>query len=249
MNFSTMVSAVMLAGAVCLAGGGAATGQSPQVEYTKIGDAVWMYTGRGSSPGFPDYSYNGVVAIDHGEAVIIDLPQNRRDAEQLIGWIERRNSIVVQAVPQHWHDDSTGSLPVMYEHGIGVAIHDKTFELMPPEERGKPDVVFHRQVRLRYGERYVDVTYFGGGHSVDGVVAWFDDEKILVGGCLLKAENARSLGNLADADEAGYLPTVQAVKEAYPDARVVTPGHGHHGGMGVIDRTIMLLESRRADSG
>jgi hypothetical protein len=38
--------------------------------------------------------------------------------------------------------------------------------------------------------------------------------------------------------------TLQKVKEAYPGARIVVPGHGRPGGLDLIDHTIELCNNQ-----
>jgi metallo-beta-lactamase class B len=84
------------------------------------------------------------------------------------------------------------------------------------------------------------VTYFGAGHTTDNVVAWLPQQKILFAGCLVKSLDSNSLGNTKDGDLAAYPATLRKVQAAYPQAKIVIPGHGDWGGPELIDHTLTL---------
>jgi metallo-beta-lactamase class B len=96
---------------------------------------------------------------------------------------------------------------------------------------------------LGCGDVRVQLAFLGGGHTVDNVVAWIPAKKILFGGCLVKSMNARNLGNITEADLAGYPVTLKKVKEKYSEAKIVVPGHGGPGGMDLLEHTIALCSS------
>jgi metallo-beta-lactamase class B len=89
------------------------------------------------------------------------------------------------------------------------------------------------------------VADFGPSHTVDNIVARIPSKKILFGGCMVKSQNARNLGNVADADEESWPGTLKKVKQTYPKAKVVIPGQGRPGGMELIDHTIELCHNYR----
>ena len=68
----------------------------------------------------------------------------------------------------------------------------------------------------------------------------FPSEHVLFGGCLIKELDA-SKGYLGDANVAAWSGTVEAVKMAYPEVKVVVPGHGQYGDAKLLDYTIGLF--------
>jgi len=76
-------------------------------------------------------------------------------------------------------------------------------------------------------------------------VVWIPAKKVLFGGCLVKALNAKNLGNTTEADLTAYPKTLKKVKETYPDAKTVIPGHGQPGSLELIDHTINLCKAMR----
>jgi metallo-beta-lactamase class B len=84
------------------------------------------------------------------------------------------------------------------------------------------------------------VSFFGEGHTKDNVVGYFPDDKAVFGGCLIK-EVGSGKGNLEDANVAEWSQTVSKVKQFYPEAKIVIPGHGETGGTELFDYTIKLF--------
>ncbi|MCK0206070.1 MBL fold metallo-hydrolase [Ornithobacterium rhinotracheale] len=57
---------------------------------------------------------------------------------------------------------------------------------------------------------------------------YFPKDQVLFGGCLVK-ELGAGKGNLSDAFPKEWSATIQKVKHAYPEAKIVVPGHGKIG--------------------
>jgi metallo-beta-lactamase class B len=71
-------------------------------------------------------------------------------------------------------------------------------------------------------------------------VAYFPEERVLFGGCLLKALNAGK-GNLEDANVDKWSNSVEFLKQRFPHLKWVIPGHGDSGDHGLFDYTIQLF--------
>ena len=99
-----------------------------------------------------------------------------------------------------------------------------------------------RRHQWQLGDKTIEVRHFGPGHTSDNVVVWLPQEKLLFGGCLIKA-NGAGKGNLADASPEKWPKTVIKVRSAYPEAEVIVPGHGRHGGQELLNHTIVLFSN------
>jgi metallo-beta-lactamase class B len=102
---------------------------------------------------------------------------------------------------------------------------------------------FTDQLSLSCGKVRVELAYFGPGHTVDNIVAWIPAKRVLFGGDLVRARNARNLGNTAEADVKSWPKTLKKVKETFPDAKIVVPGHGQPGAMELIEHTVSLCDN------
>ena len=99
---------------------------------------------------------------------------------------------------------------------------------------------FDDSLSLELGNKRVEVKYFGEGHTKDNIVGYFPVDSILFGGCLIKELSAEK-GNLEDANLTAWPETVKKLKQNYPEAKIIIPGHGKSGGTDLLDYTISLF--------
>jgi metallo-beta-lactamase class B len=92
------------------------------------------------------------------------------------------------------------------------------------------------------GDQFVTAKYFGEGHTKDNVIGYFPSENILFEGCLIKELKAGK-GYLGDANIKAWPYTVEKVKIAYPNVKIVVPGHGEYGNSKLLDYTIQLFKT------
>ncbi len=95
-------------------------------------------------------------------------------------------------------------------------------------------------MELTVGSKKVITEYLGEGHTKDNVVGYFPAEKVLFGGCLIKAVGAGK-GNLEDANTKAWSETVRQVQSKYHEAEIVIPGHGKYGGQELLTYTIEMF--------
>ncbi|MCG2459622.1 hypothetical protein K8352_02540 [Flavobacteriaceae bacterium F89] len=75
---------------------------------------------------------------------------------------------------------------------------------------------------------------------MDNIVGYFPDDNSVFGGCLIK-EVGTTQGFLGDAHIKDWPATAEKLKQQYPDAKIVIPGHGKQGGTELFDYTITLF--------
>ena len=91
----------------------------------------------------------------------------------------------------------------------------------------------------------MEVHFQGASHTLDNVVVYFKSRRILYGGCMIKARNARSLGFTGDADMTAWPESAHKALKCYPEARIVVPGHGTWGDLELIRHTTELCEQHQ----
>lgn len=105
-----------------------------------------------------------------------------------------------------------------------------------------PQNGFSGEAALTIGGQRIVSRYFGEAHTKDNIVTWIPSEKILFGGCQVKALGSEK-GNLADANVQAWSHTTRKIKKAYRKAKIVVPGHGNVGGTELLDYTIRLFKT------
>lgn len=218
---------------------------SQDVQLRPLGQGLWVHTTYAELPDYGRVPANGLVVVDANEAMLIDLPWNDELTAQLLDWMARHWHVTVRTVvPTHFHEDCMGGLAEAHRHGIVSYALDKTIALAKEKQLPVPQHAFEMELTLHCGTVRVVLKYFGGGHTTDNIVAWLPRRQVLFGGCMIKTMNARSLGNTRDGDLAAYPATLQKIRAAYPNAKVVVPGHGAWGPVDLIDHTLSLCPAQ-----
>ncbi|MEN6337293.1 MAG: subclass B1 metallo-beta-lactamase [Phycisphaerales bacterium] len=214
---------------------------SPDITVRPAAEGVWVYTAYFDLPSYGRTAANGLVVIDGQDAMLIDLPWTDEQTGVLFDWASKNFGATVKTVvPTHFHQDCMGGLAEAHRRGAASYAQDRTVEIAREKNLPVPQVPFRLQTMVRCGRTVALARYFGPGHTTDNIVVWFPVQKILFGGCLIKSMDAESLGNTADGDLQAYPQTLGKVKAAYPNAKIVVPGHGDWGGPELIDHTIKL---------
>ncbi|MBN8682728.1 MAG: subclass B1 metallo-beta-lactamase [Chitinophagales bacterium] len=209
---------------------------------TQVSENSFIHTTYLQTNDFGKVPCNGLIVRNSGEAIVFDTPSNDKDSEALMQWIKTTlNCKIVGIIPTHFHHDCLGGLKAFEQNNIPSYANVQTLELAKANNYTAPQNGFRDSLVLRVGVEKVTVKYFGEGHTKDNVVGYFPGENVMFGGCLVKTMNA-SKGYLGDANVAAWSETVEKVKRAYPDVKVVVPGHGDHGGKQLLDYTIQLFK-------
>jgi metallo-beta-lactamase class B len=144
----------------------------------------------------------------------------------------------------HFHNDCLCGLLAFHQRNISFYASLKTIELCSVNELEKPQNGFDTKVILKVGKRKVISKYIGEGYTKDNNVSCFPSDKVLFGGCLVKALVA-SKGYPGEANIDEWSTTIQTVKTKYPIVEIVIPGHGITGGSELVDYTIELFQTKQ----
>jgi glyoxylase-like metal-dependent hydrolase (beta-lactamase superfamily II) len=202
---------------------------------------VWIHTTTHVLDGVGYYPANGAIVVDGREALLIDTGWNDLDATTILdAWGRYGNAPVTRAIATHFHGDRVGGIGAVTKRGIPVFGNPLTIGLALdaglPVPRPLHELEKHEQ---RMGN--VELFYPGAGHTLDNVVAWIPGDRVLFGGCLIKATTASDLGNVADADLSAYPLTMRRLLHTYRP-RYVIPGHGTIAGDS-LGHTLLLAEA------
>jgi metallo-beta-lactamase class B len=190
---------------------------------------------------FGNVPCNGMIYMTNNEALVFDTPTTDKVSEELINWIATAKKATVKGVViNHFHDDCLGGLKAFHEKGIPSYANDLTIQEAKKDGVVVPENGFDNYLRLLVGGKKVINQYFGHGHSKDNIISYIPSEQIMFGGCMIKAINGKK-GYLGTADVSQWPKTVTKVKSAYPNLKIVIPGHGKNGGTELLDYTIELF--------
>jgi len=212
---------------------------SETLKIERVSGNVFQHTSYLKSKSHGLVPCNGMIYFNENEAIVFDTPINRDVAEELINWI---GNMKIKAIfVTHFHVDCLGGLKAFHDKNVKSYATYQTIELAKEDNRViLPQNGFENQYEFKIGNEVVVAKYFGEGHTKDNIVGYVSSEKVLFGGCLVKALKAPK-GNLADANLADWSKTIEKIKIEFPEIETVIPGHGKNGGTELLDYTIDLF--------
>lgn len=210
----------------------------------KLSEHVYQHISFLNTNSFGKVDCNGMFVVNQNEAVVFDTPADNESSEELIKFITGILKVKIKAIiPTHFHEDCVGGLEKFISSNVPAFAFNKTINLL--KQRGHqfsvPFQEFNERLVMDIGDKKIYAEYFGEGHTLDNIIAYFPQDKALFGGCLIKALSA-SKGNLADANLSEWSVTVRKLKQKYPETEMVIPGHGKTGNAELLDYTITLFE-------
>lgn len=216
---------------------------SEDVQVSRIAPGLWVHTTWMPLGGAP-YPANGMLLETPAGSILIDTGWNDAQTERLMGWAARDLGRPVRhAYVTHAHNDRMGGIAALRRAGVPVHGSALTAEIAARQGLPAPEEVAGL-VTGALRESGLELFYPGAGHTRDNVVAWFPEQRVLFGGCLVKADTATTVGNVADADVPNWPRAVAAVRERYPSTRLVVPGHGAVSGPAAFRATEELIATK-----
>jgi metallo-beta-lactamase class B len=217
---------------------------SDNLYLVKISDNSYVHVSTADMGSFGIVASNGLIYINSRHALLCDTPVNEKETKELVEFIyDSLKAVKISFVPNHWHDDCMGGLAYLQGRGIHSYANQMTIDIAKDKKLPVPEFGFSKFLLLKTGNENIICKYHGAGHSTDNIVVYIPSEKILFGGCMVKEMAAKGKGNLSDADLKAWPETIKNVKENYPDARIVIPGHGAFGGRELLDHTLEVLKN------
>jgi metallo-beta-lactamase class B len=218
------------------------------LQVRKLGAGSWLHTSVKELPAVGRVPSNGLVIIGREGALLVDTPWTPEQTRRLLAWLqEAQGTSVRDAIITHFHEDRLGGVSAL---PAGVRIHAlaATVELAGRHGNSFSATELQPETALELAGGAVETFFPGAGHAPDNIVVWLPAQRLLFGGCFVKAAASGELGNIADADIPSWRGSVQRVIERYPTATVVIPGHGAPGGQELLVHTRELVESALAQA-
>jgi len=218
---------------------------SDNLELLKISKNSYIHISYHDLENAPHFPANGFIYVNDEKAFIIDTPWTDEITKSLINWLKDSLEVTIEGViVTHGHVDCMGGLNEIHNAGIKSYSHKLTREIAQSKNLPLPKFEFQDSLILNLDEQKIICKYLGAGHTIDNIVVWIPAEKILFGGCMLKALRWTGLGFTGDADLNEWPNTLKKLLKAFPESRIVIPGHGEFGDLSLIHHTIGLLEKK-----
>ena len=213
-------------------------------EMKPISERFLLYITYHDIDGNP-FPANALFLITDPGIVMIDCPWDTSQTTKLIDSAEHLyKRKVIACIATHFHEDRTGSLNILKGRGIKTYSSHQTFDLCKKRNEPQAEFYFENDTTFCFGSFKIETYYPGKGHSPDNIVIWFEQDRILYGGCFIKSTESGTLGNMSDADAPAWLASVKRVQSRYPKPALVIPGHQDFKGSECLAHTRKLLEKQ-----
>lgn len=187
---------------------------------------------------------NGMYVVTNDGVVLFDSPWDTNQALPLLDSIyKKHNKKVVMSIATHFHDDRTGSLAIYNSKGIATYTSKQTDSLCVVYGEKRPSSTFKNDTVFKVGKYSFKTFYPGKGHAPDNIVIWFENEKILYGGCFIKSSEATDLGNLSDANVIEWKASTEKVLYTFRKPKHIIPGHQRWKSKKSLWHTLQLIKN------
>jgi glyoxylase-like metal-dependent hydrolase (beta-lactamase superfamily II) len=219
--------------------------KSPALKISHLTGDFYVYTTYNTVNGTPFLS-NSMYLVTTKGVVMFDTPGDTSQFQPLLDSIQKRhNKKVVISIATHYHDDRTGGFKFLKNRDIETYSSKKTWDLCHEFKMNHATRYFENDTTFRVGQ-YSFQTYYGGeGHTRDNIVIWFEEERILYAGCLVKCLESTTLGNIKDANLDQWPVTITRIIERFPKPNHVITGHQSWASVLSLEHTLKLLEAHK----
>lgn len=210
---------------------------------TPLVSNFYVYTSWGMTGG-TSFPANGLYLVTREGVVIIDSPWDTTQFQPLLDSIvQRHHRPVVLCIATHFHEDRTAALDFFRLKGIKTYTSRQTDMLCQANGQHRAQFLFDKDTLFTVGGYSIRTYYPGEGHTLDNIVVWFDRDRVLYGGCLVKSTEAIDLGNVKDGNPAAYAATIRRVQDKFPNPAYIIPGHQSWTGIQSLQRTLDMAQS------
>lgn len=211
------------------------------LQLVRLSDNVYLHISYLDLTDVKDIPCNGMVYVQGKEVFLFDTPHNDTLSEILARYlIDTLQLDIKGVVVNHFHADCLGGLAYLHSLGIPSYAHTLTCQLAQRDHAVCPTNSFEKEMTITLNGSPIVCRYFGSAHTHDNIVAWLPTERVLFGGCMVKALGWGK-GNIADADTHAWPKTIRKIKKAYPNVQLIVPGHGTPGNALLLDNTIEVF--------
>lgn len=219
---------------------------SDKLQVTPLTANFYIYTTYNT---YKEYQVpaNGMYLLTEQGAVVFDTPWDTTQFQPLIDYIKKTHAKdIVLCIATHSHEDRTGGLEYFKRHGIKTYTTVQTDQISTVQHQKRAEFLIEKDTLFKVGSYSFQTFYPGKGHAPDNIVIWFDKEKILYGGCLIKSTEARDLGYLGDASVDDWTGTINNIQTKFGKPKFIIPGHNSWKSTNSLKHTLKLLRKYKA---
>lgn len=191
---------------------------------------------------------NGMYLVTNQGVVMLDTPWDTTQFQPLLDSIKlKHNKSVVLCLATHFHSDKTAGLEYYSQQGIKTYTTILTDELSKKNNMKRAEFLMAKDTLFNVGQYSFETYYPGPGHTADNIVIWFNKEKILYGGCLIKGVDNDDLGYLGDANETEYASTIKKLQKKCRQPKFVIISHSDGSDINSVEHTLMMAQQLKKE--
>lgn len=186
---------------------------------------------------------NGMYLVTKEGVIMFDTPWDSTQFQPLLDSIKiKHNKNVIMAFATHWHNDKTAGLEYYKQQGIKTFTTTLTDELSKKNDEKRAEFLMTNDTIFNIGGYSFETFFPGEGHTIDNIIIWFEKEKILYGGCLIKGAKAKNLGYLDDGNKLAYESTLKRVEEKCKNPQYIIVAHSDWKNINSLKHSIKLAK-------
>jgi metallo-beta-lactamase class B len=213
-----------------------------RLEISHLTGDFYVYTTYGTYRGV-SVPANSMYLITSKGVVLFDTPWDTTTFQPLLDSIRiRHHKEVILCIATHFHEDRTAGLEFYREKGIRTYTTKQTDSFSAKRNEKRAEFLMYKDTVFTIGQHSFRTYYGGQGHTPDNIVIWFDQEKILYGGCAVKSVEAEDLGNLSDANVKEWDATIRKIMDQFKNPNYIIPGHQDWNSREALTHTLKLIQ-------
>lgn len=222
--------------------------ENPKLKISHLAGDFFIYTTYNTYED-SQVPANGMYLVTSQGVVMFDTPWDTTQFQPLLDSIQlKHKKPVVMCFATHWHSDKTAGLEYYRKQGIRTYTTVRTDELSKRNDKKRAEYLMVNDTVFNIGQYSFETYYPGPGHTDDNIVIWFEKERILYGGCLIKGADAENLGYLGDGNITAYAATLQKVQKKYPGPKFIIVAHSDWKNINSLKHSIMMAKELKLKS-
>lgn len=214
----------------------------PKLKITQLKKNFYIYTTYNTYEG-NKIPAHGMYLVTYNGVVMFDTPWDSTQFQPLLDSIKlKHHESVTICIATHWHSDRTDGLEYYKQKGIKTYTTKLTDDLCKMNHKKRAEYLIEKDTIFNVGQYSFETYYPGQGHTEDNIVIWFNKEKILYGGCLIKGAKADNLGFIGDGNVKEYYTTLMRVNEKYPHPNYIIVSHHDWTNINSLKHSIKLAK-------
>jgi len=217
----------------------------PGLKISHLTEDFYIFTTYNLFKGAPVPS-NSMYLVTSNGVVMFDTPWDSTQFQPLLDSIQtRHHKKVIICIATHFHEDRTAGLEYYRQQGISTYTTKMTDSLAAAHNDKRAARLIGKDTVFTVGQYVFETWYPGPGHSPDNIIIWFAKQKIIYGGCLIKSEEAKDIGNLSDANLKEWPATIRRIQMKCKQPNYIITGHQDWLSKNSLTHTLDLINQQK----